>query len=259
MLRDLLLRLAVTDLYRARWSADIHDEWMRSLAANRPDIPPEHITRVRNLMDENVRDALVEDYASLVLGLTLPDPKDRHVLAAAIVGRADVIVTFNLREFPADLPSASRLSTRTNSCATSSTWRRIWSARSCANFAPASGIRRAQSTHISPPSRSTTSSTSPRHSARGWPQSDHGNLRQVGPTFGPGPLQEYACTAHSPQPAGPAAQIRPSEPPLEHTLVDRRDAGNEIESTVPARARTRSIRPLACMANESQRAIATHC
>lgn len=126
MLRDLLLRLAVTDLYRAKWSADIHDEWMRSLAANRPDIPPEHITRVRNLMDENVRDALVEDYASLVPGLTLPDPKDRHVLAAAIVGRADVIVTFNLREFPADLPSASRLSTRTNSCATSSTWRRIW-------------------------------------------------------------------------------------------------------------------------------------
>lgn len=102
MLRDLLLRLAVTDLYRAKWSADIHDEWMRSLAANRPDIPPEHITRVRNLMDENVRDALVEDYASLVPGLTLPDPKDRHVLAAAIVGRADVIVTFNLRDFPAD-------------------------------------------------------------------------------------------------------------------------------------------------------------
>lgn len=102
MLRDLLLRLAVTDLYRAKWSADIHDEWMRSLAANRPDIPPEHVTRVRNLMDENVRDALVEDYASLVPGLTLPDPKDRHVLAAAIVGRADVIVTFNLRDFPAD-------------------------------------------------------------------------------------------------------------------------------------------------------------
>lgn len=65
MLRDLLLRLAVTDLYRAKWSADIHDEWMRSLAANRPDIPPEHITRVRNLMDENVRDALVEDYTRL--------------------------------------------------------------------------------------------------------------------------------------------------------------------------------------------------
>lgn len=99
-LRDLLLRLAVTDLYRAKWSADIHSEWMRKLATNRTDIPTARIERLRELMDSGVRDALVENYAHLVPTLVLPDPDDRHVLAAAIVGRADLIVTFNLADFP---------------------------------------------------------------------------------------------------------------------------------------------------------------
>jgi len=38
-------------------------------------------------------DALVQDYDGLLEGLTLPDPKDRHVLAAAIKTNADVVVT----------------------------------------------------------------------------------------------------------------------------------------------------------------------
>jgi predicted nucleic acid-binding protein len=100
MLRDLLMRLALTDLYRAKWTADIHDEWMRSLAADRPDIPRASIENIRDRMDSNVRDALIEHYDPLIATLALPDPADRHVLAAAIVGRADVIVTFNLKDFP---------------------------------------------------------------------------------------------------------------------------------------------------------------
>ena len=51
-------------------------------------------------MNENVRDALVEGYERLIPALTLPDPADRHVLAAAIRASADLIVTYNLREFP---------------------------------------------------------------------------------------------------------------------------------------------------------------
>ena len=98
--RDLLMRLAVTDLYRAKWSADIHAEWMRNLAANRPDIPQARIDRLRDLMDSNVRDAIVDNYAALITSLVLPDPHDRHVLAAAITGRADLIVTYNLKDFP---------------------------------------------------------------------------------------------------------------------------------------------------------------
>lgn len=99
--RDILLRLALTDLYRAKWSADIHVEWMRNLAANRSDISPERIERTRAMMDSHVRDAMVENYAPLIQTLDLPDPDDRHVLAAAIVGRADLIVTHNLADFPA--------------------------------------------------------------------------------------------------------------------------------------------------------------
>jgi predicted nucleic acid-binding protein len=101
-LTDLLLRIALTDLYRAKWSTEIHDEWMQNLARNRPDLPWGRIERRRDQMDRHVRDALVDGYAALVPTLTLPDPNDRHVLAAAIVGRADVIVTFNLGDFPPD-------------------------------------------------------------------------------------------------------------------------------------------------------------
>jgi Uma2 family endonuclease len=51
-------------------------------------------------MNSHVRDCIVEKYEYLIPTLTLPDPNDRHVLAAAIVGSADVIVTFNLKDFP---------------------------------------------------------------------------------------------------------------------------------------------------------------
>ncbi len=51
-------------------------------------------------MNSHVRDCLVTGYESLIEGLELPDPDDRHVLAAAIRTRAHVIVTFNLDDFP---------------------------------------------------------------------------------------------------------------------------------------------------------------
>ena len=55
------------------------------------------------LMDKHAMDALVTGYEDLIDGLHLPDPDDRHVLAAAIRGRADVIVTINIRDFPGDI------------------------------------------------------------------------------------------------------------------------------------------------------------
>jgi predicted nucleic acid-binding protein len=99
-LRDLLMHLALTDLFRARWSDEIHEEWMRSVLKNRPDLTRTQLERTRDLMNANVRGCLVTDYEDLVSALTLPDPDDRHVLAAAIRVRADVIVTFNLADFP---------------------------------------------------------------------------------------------------------------------------------------------------------------
>lgn len=101
-LRDLLMRLALTELFRARWTDAIHEEWIRNVLADREDLSPEQLARTRALMNGAVPDCLVVNYESLIDGLKLPDPNDRHVLAAAIHGRADVIVTYNLKDFPAE-------------------------------------------------------------------------------------------------------------------------------------------------------------
>ena len=80
-LRDLLMRLALTDLFQARWTDQIHDEWTRNVLANRPELTAESLARCRRLMDEHVPDCLVTGYESLIPTLSLPDPDDRHVLA----------------------------------------------------------------------------------------------------------------------------------------------------------------------------------
>ena len=99
-LRDLLMRLALTDLYRARWSDQIHEEWMTAVLRNRPDLPRAQLERTRSLMNAHVRDALVDGHQPLIPSLELPDPDDRHVLAVAIKCGADLIITFNLDDFP---------------------------------------------------------------------------------------------------------------------------------------------------------------
>jgi predicted nucleic acid-binding protein len=99
-LRDLLMQLALTDLYRARWTNDIHDEWIRNVLKNRQDLTLDQLTRTKQLMNTSIRDCLVEGYQSLIPNLQLPDPNDCHVLAAAIRCQAGVIVTFNLKDFP---------------------------------------------------------------------------------------------------------------------------------------------------------------
>jgi predicted nucleic acid-binding protein len=98
-LRDVLLSLSRTELFRARWSADINDEWTRNRRAKHPEQAAQ-IQRTLELVNASVPDCLVTGYEALIPSLDLPDPNDRHVLAAAIVGRADVIVTLNLVDFP---------------------------------------------------------------------------------------------------------------------------------------------------------------
>ena len=77
-LRDLLLQLALTDLFRAKWTDDIHQEWIRNVLNKRPDLTLEQLTRTRDLMNSHVRDCLVTGYESLIPALQLPDPDDRH-------------------------------------------------------------------------------------------------------------------------------------------------------------------------------------
>lgn len=100
-LRDILIQLALTDLFRAKWTNIIHEEWIRNLLKNRPDLQIEQLTQVKNLMNSKIRDCLITDFEQLIPFLDLPDPNDCHVLAAAIVAQVDVIVTFNLKDFPA--------------------------------------------------------------------------------------------------------------------------------------------------------------
>tara|TARA_Y100000815_G_scaffold255461_1_gene262350 strand:- start:551 stop:1069 length:519 start_codon:yes stop_codon:yes gene_type:complete len=78
-----------------------HNEWVRNLAANTPGLPMERLAVTRDRMKAVLPEADVADYSPLIAKLELPDPDDRHVLAAAIAGKASVIVTWNLKDFPA--------------------------------------------------------------------------------------------------------------------------------------------------------------
>lgn len=102
-LRDLFIRVAQTGIVWARWTESIHDEWVRNVLKDNPQVTAERLARTRTLMNEAVRDCLVTGYEDLIESLTLPDPDDRHVLAAAIRGGAEVIVTFNLKDFPQEV------------------------------------------------------------------------------------------------------------------------------------------------------------
>jgi predicted nucleic acid-binding protein len=105
-LRDFLVRLAIhgqgKGFLRAKWTGRIHREWMRAVLRQRPDLRPA-LQRTRRLMDRHVRGCRVRGYERWEQRLTLPDPDDRHVLAAALACVADALVTFNTADFPAEV------------------------------------------------------------------------------------------------------------------------------------------------------------
>jgi len=99
-LRDFLLRLAEDKLVDPFWSEEIQKEWIDSLLQNRPNLKRENLERTCREMDFHFPRSLVRGYESILPGLTLPDPNDRHVLAVAIRMKTKYIVTFNLKDFP---------------------------------------------------------------------------------------------------------------------------------------------------------------
>jgi hypothetical protein len=101
-LRDLLMRLGTSGLVQAKWTDKILDECFTNLKQARPELRAEALQKTRTLMNAAVRDCLVTGYENLIDAITLPDPDDRHVVAAAIRAGAQVIVTANLRDFPDD-------------------------------------------------------------------------------------------------------------------------------------------------------------
>lgn len=96
----MLIRVAAAGLVQAKWTETILDETFRNLKTNRPDLDPDKLARTRTAMKGAIRDFLVVGYEPLIDAVQLPDPDDRHVLAAAIRAKAQVIVTFNLKDFP---------------------------------------------------------------------------------------------------------------------------------------------------------------
>jgi hypothetical protein len=99
-LRDIFIQSALEKAFVLHWSTDVQTEWARALLANRPDIESTMVARTQRLMNEALPWAAVEGYEPRIIDIDLPDPEARHVLAAAIHGGCDVILTFNLSDFP---------------------------------------------------------------------------------------------------------------------------------------------------------------
>ena len=103
-IRDLFVRLAVARLVQARWTDRILDELVRSVSRARPE-HEEGVNRSRQSMEKTLPSAKVTGLQYLIPSLQLPDPDDRHVLAAAIHSGAKAIVTYNLKDFPKEILS----------------------------------------------------------------------------------------------------------------------------------------------------------
>ncbi|KPQ12985.1 MAG: toxin-antitoxin system PIN family toxin component [Algoriphagus marincola HL-49] len=110
-IRDLLFWFASYDLFTPKWSKHIFSEWEGVM--KRKGIPEEEIRKRVLKAQKAFPDALVDNYESLVDSLTLPDEKDRHVLAAAIKTNANVIVTNNIKDFPNEYLSTFGLTAKT--------------------------------------------------------------------------------------------------------------------------------------------------
>ena len=97
-IRDLLFWFAHDDLFIPKWSKHIFDEW--EIVMKRKGVSEKEIKKRINWANLAFPDALVKNYELLIDNLELPDPKDCHVLAAAIKTNANIIVTNNLKDFP---------------------------------------------------------------------------------------------------------------------------------------------------------------
>lgn len=101
-LRDTLLRIAETELYDPYWSERILDEVARNLILD-GRATEDQAARLAAAMDGAFDGAAVpEDAIARIEPAMTNDPKDRHVLAAAVASEAQAIVTFNLKDFPAE-------------------------------------------------------------------------------------------------------------------------------------------------------------
>lgn len=90
---------AAEGLLIVKWSDIIQNEWLRNLLTNRADLKKEQLIQTVNAMNLAFPDANVENFENFISGINLRDENDRHVVACAIRCNADVIVTFNIKDF----------------------------------------------------------------------------------------------------------------------------------------------------------------
>lgn len=100
-LRDILLSIAGVGCFQPYWSDEINEEWRRNLLKDRPDLQPGQIDRTIEIMNSSFQSSCITGINSHIGKVTLPDPDDRHVVAAAIESKANYIITNNLKDFPA--------------------------------------------------------------------------------------------------------------------------------------------------------------
>ncbi|CCK59098.1 PIN domain-containing protein [Mycobacterium canetti] len=105
--RDFLLSMAAEGLYRPLWSTAILDELSYHEARPRPSRRSAALRGLVDRMSMAFDDAVVANWESLEGTFGFPDVGDEHVVAAALVGGADVIVTSNVKDFPPLRPAAA--------------------------------------------------------------------------------------------------------------------------------------------------------
>ncbi|MBG6094238.1 PIN domain-containing protein [Nocardioides luteus] len=98
VLTDTLLRIAEQSVFRPHWSADVMTELERNLVKV-PSVSKSLAESRVNAMNRAFPDAMVTGYEDLVSGMEC-DEKDRHVMAAAIASDCQIVVTYNLKDFP---------------------------------------------------------------------------------------------------------------------------------------------------------------
>lgn len=118
LVRNLLLSLAEAHLYRVRWSGRILDEFergfVRDVLRHKLDDPEAGARKARGNMERAFPEAMVEWHEHLEAALNgIPDPDDRHVVAAALHAGAPQIITNNLRDFPAEVMEQFQINVRT--------------------------------------------------------------------------------------------------------------------------------------------------
>ncbi|ARC88592.1 RSP_2648 family PIN domain-containing protein [Rhodovulum sp. MB263] len=102
VLREILLAVARRGGFTPLWSARILEEWARAARKIGPTGEAQARAEIA-LLRAAWPGAEVAPKAGLEARLWLPDPNDVHVLAAAIAGGADLLLTFNARDFPGHL------------------------------------------------------------------------------------------------------------------------------------------------------------